>query len=93
LRPAIFTVEIHEANNGEELVKKAQELNPVLIVTDNQMPKMTGLAAVSRIKSFLPNVKAVLFTNDNVQFDGIVVNKSGTNAIDLLIQAVQSSLP
>lgn len=43
--------QISEATNGEEVVAKALELIPDLIMTDVRMPKMTGYEACKAIKA------------------------------------------
>jgi DNA-binding response OmpR family regulator len=37
--------------NGEEAVKKAEEINPDLILMDVRMPKMTGYEACKALKA------------------------------------------
>jgi len=43
--------EIIEAENGEEAIKMAKEVNPELILMDMQMPVMDGFAATSILKN------------------------------------------
>lgn len=42
---------VGEAANGEDLVKLARELEPDLVITDIQMPVMTGIQAAEAIAS------------------------------------------
>lgn len=51
----VFTLQIAgfnvvEVPNGEEAVKKAQEIKPDLILMDVRMPKMTGFEACKALK-------------------------------------------
>ena len=39
------------AKDGEEELEKIIELNPDLVVTDNKMPKMTGIEVIEKIKN------------------------------------------
>ena len=39
------------AKDGEEEFEKIIELNPDLVVTDNKMPKMTGIEVIEKIKN------------------------------------------
>jgi len=43
-------VNIDETNNGEQLLSMAISGNYDLIITDNTMPKMTGLEAIKKIR-------------------------------------------
>jgi DNA-binding NarL/FixJ family response regulator len=51
-----------EAMDGREVVNKAVELQPDLIVLDFAMPEMNGLKAADEITKLLPEVKTVLYT-------------------------------
>jgi len=51
-----------EASNGQEAVRKAQQLNPDLIVTDLSMPVMNGLEEARLLKRLLPQVPVIIFT-------------------------------
>jgi DNA-binding NarL/FixJ family response regulator len=51
-----------EANNGEEAIKKAQQLNPDLIILDVTMPVRDGFSAASQIKEMLPNVPILMLS-------------------------------
>ena len=54
---------IGEAFNGRELVKKALQLKPHIILTDLRMPLLNGSKAITEIIHFLPEVKCVVLTN------------------------------
>ena len=43
--------ECHEASNGIDALKLAQEINPSLVVSDIQMPGMNGLELLRSIKA------------------------------------------
>jgi len=56
---ALFVAEglqVSEAMDGAEGVRKAQELNPGLIVLDLSMPVMNGLEAARKLKSLMAHV-------------------------------------
>jgi CheY-like chemotaxis protein len=51
-----------EAANGREAVDLALEHRPHLIILDLSMPVMDGLAAARELKSLMPDVPIILFT-------------------------------
>jgi len=58
---------IGEAENGEEGVKAARNLNPDLITMDIEMPIMNGLDAIVKIRKFLVCGIVVITTNDTAK--------------------------
>src|SRR4051812_35778001 len=50
---------IGEAANGIELVALATSLNPQVIITDIQMPKMDGIQAAKAILKDNPEIKII----------------------------------
>jgi signal transduction histidine kinase/ActR/RegA family two-component response regulator len=50
---------IAEAEDGEDAVKKAMELNPEVIIMDLNMPKLNGLGATKIIHKQLPAIKII----------------------------------
>ena len=57
-------VHIVEAENGEEGIEKAHQLNPQLIIMDIMMPVMDGLSACKKLKSNLQtgHIPLLMFT-------------------------------
>ena len=47
---SMFVDEVHIASNGKEGLEVFQKINPDLIITDIQMPVMTGLEMISEIR-------------------------------------------
>lgn len=57
------------AENGEEALKRAQELLPEVIVTDIAMPKMNGLDFLEQIRHTLPDTKMIILSGyDNFEY-------------------------
>lgn len=50
------------AEDGEEAVFLAKELNPDIIVMDIKMPKLNGVEATKKIKAFNESVKIIILT-------------------------------
>ena len=51
-----------EAVNGRDVVEKAEQLHPDLVVVDFSMPVMNGLEAARALKRCRPAMPVVLFT-------------------------------
>ncbi|MGD8623320.1 MAG: response regulator transcription factor [Anaerolineae bacterium] len=79
---------IGEAGDGLEVIVKAQELKPDLIVMDVSMPGCDGVEATQRIKKSLPEVTIVMLTvrnEDEKLFEAI---KSGAQGY--LLKSIRS---
>lgn len=53
---------IAEAGNGDDLIQKARQFTPDLILTDLQMPKIDGVEAIKQIRDYLPDTQFIVFT-------------------------------
>ena len=54
-----------EAQNGEEAIRKVQELKPDLVILDVSMPVMSGLEAAREIRRIAPSTKIIILTMHN----------------------------
>ena len=57
-------LQVSDAMDGAEGVRKAQELKPNLIILDLSMPVMNGLEAARALKLLMPQVPLLMFTNN-----------------------------
>jgi DNA-binding NarL/FixJ family response regulator len=57
-------VVIGAASDGLEAVKKAEELQPDLILLDLGLPKLNGMEAARRIRQLAPNSKILVVSQD-----------------------------
>jgi DNA-binding NarL/FixJ family response regulator len=53
---------VGEAANGREVLQRARELKPDLVVMDLSMPELNGLQATERLKAEAPEIKVVAIT-------------------------------
>ena len=90
---------VGEADDGVEVVAKAQELQPDLILMDIGLPGLGGLEATRMIKNNLPAVKILILTIHeseeclfhalNVGADGYLTKASDESEVVLAIRSVK----
>ena len=89
---------IGEVRDGLEAVRKAQELQPDLIVLDIGLPALNGIQAARRIRQHAPKAK-ILFVSENRSYDvveealrtgagGYVVKSDAGNELLPAVEAV-----
>jgi len=54
---------VGEAADGVEVVQKAQNLRPDVVLLDLMMPRQDGLAAIAQIKQNDPNIRILVLTS------------------------------
>ena len=60
---------VAEARDGQELIQLVESLDPDVVMTDISMPRMDGIAAISKIHASHPKVRLlVLSMYDTVDF-------------------------
>jgi DNA-binding NarL/FixJ family response regulator len=70
-----------EAENGLQAIEKAQELRPDLIVMDLSMPVMNGIDAARTLKSLLPAVPLIIFSEYSDVFSENEARSAGVSAL------------
>jgi DNA-binding NarL/FixJ family response regulator len=70
-----------EAENGQQAIEKAQELHPDLIVMDLSMPVMNGIDAARALKSLLPAVPLIIFSEYSDVFSENEARSAGVSAL------------
>ena len=66
-----------EAIDGTDVLEKAMQLEPALIILDLRMPNMNGVEVASVLKRWMPNVRIVLLT----MYDEVMSYKQLMSAI------------
>ena len=83
---------VGEAENGEELLRITNQVQPDVVITDIQMPVMDGIEACEQIKSKYPAMEVIalsMFNDDGLIVDMLEAGASGyllknTNKKELL---------
>lgn len=56
---------IAEVSDGQEAVRKAEELRPDLILLDIGLPTLNGIAAARQIRQLVPDSKIIFVTQES----------------------------
>ncbi|SRR6266568_8622192 len=70
-----------EAANGQEAIERAQEFHPDLIVLDLSMPVMNGLDAAKVLKTLMPAVPLIIFSEYSDVFSHEEARAAGVSAL------------
>jgi DNA-binding NarL/FixJ family response regulator len=71
---------VGEASNGQQLTAIAKKLQPDVVITDIEMPIMTGIEATREIKSCFPSIGIIaltMFGDDQFVLDMLEAGASG----------------
>ncbi len=69
---------VGEASNGREVLRKARQCSPHIILMDISMPGMSGLAVMKRLRRVLPAIKVIAFTmHDDKEYIQEIVRYGG----------------
>ncbi|MCZ4323114.1 two component transcriptional regulator, LuxR family [Pseudomonas peli] len=60
---------VGEANNGEEAIVLVAQLNPELVLLDNNMPQLNGVETLKRLREQHYDGKVLLFTVSDAEHD------------------------
>lgn len=90
---------VGEAEDGRDALKRAEELNPDVVVMDISMPGLNGLEATRQLKKRFPQMKIIILTvysNEEYIFQTLQAGASGylikSAAPTDLISAINAAL-
>jgi DNA-binding NarL/FixJ family response regulator len=72
-----------EPENGREAIEKARELQPDVVVMDLSMPVMNGIEAARALRTLMPTVPLVIFSDYGDVFSEDEARAIGISAVVL----------
>lgn len=81
---------VGEAQNGEEVMQKAQELRPDVILMDINLPGKNGIELTGELKEKLPEIKVLVLTVDTEQIHVHKIIKAG--ALGYLLKDIEPEM-
>ncbi len=73
---------VHAVGDGMSALALAHDLNPRLVITDNQMPNLTGLELAQRIGRDLPQIPVIMMSSESTK--ALVLEAMRAGAADFL---------
>ncbi|NOY50846.1 MAG: bifunctional response regulator/alkaline phosphatase family protein [Chlorobi bacterium] len=94
LKPHIIYLEekgyqVDAVNSGDEAADMVKEHNYDIVFLDEQMPGISGIEALEKIKAVYPNLPVVMITKS--EEESIMEDAIGSNIADYLIKPVKPS--
>ena len=80
---------VGEAGNGEEAVRRSDELRPDVVLMDLRMPVLDGIAATARLRAEQPDVQVLALTTFDDDEDVFAALRAG--AVGYLLKDVSSA--
>jgi len=71
--------EVRSVGDGLSALSLTQELKPALVITDHQMPNMTGMELARRIRRDYPEIPVIMITGESTEKLVIEALRAGVN--------------
>lgn len=75
---------VHTVGDGMSALSLVNELEPDLLITDQQMPNLTGLELVKRLKSERPLLPTILMTGESSE--ALIIEALRAGVVDYLVK-------
>ena len=79
---------VRSVGDGMSALALAQELEPDVVITDHQMPNLTGLQLIERLRTKAPNIPAILISSEDSELMAFEANRVG--AAEFLVKPFQA---
>ena len=87
---------VGQADDGQEAIDMARDLEPDVVLMDLKMPRLGGIPATRQIRSALPQTHVIILTTydaDDLVFEGIKAGAEGyllkDTSSEMLVEAVR----
>jgi two-component system NtrC family sensor kinase len=88
LLPAGYRV--HSVGDGMSALALAQELEPDVVITDHQMPNLTGLQLIERLHKRSPDTPVILMSSESSELMAVEANQAG--AADYIVKPFEANI-
>jgi two-component system NtrC family sensor kinase len=82
--------QVRSVGDGMSALALAQELEPDVVITDHQMPNLTGLQLIERLRKKSPSTPVILISSESSDLMAIEANQAG--AADFLVKPLQADV-
>lgn len=79
---------VRSAEDGMSALTLAREVKPDLLITDQQMPNLTGIELIQQLRRELPHLPAILITSEGSE--ALVVEALRAGAVDYLTKPFEA---
>jgi two-component system NarL family response regulator len=86
---------VAEAEDGEDVITKSEELAPDVVLMDVRMPRVNGIEAARKIREILPSTKILMLTVSDEEDDLYEAVKAGANGYllkEISVEEVASAI-
>jgi len=80
--------EVRSVGDGMSALTLAREIKPDLLITDQQMPNLTGIELIQRLRRDLPHLPTILITSEGSEW--LVVEAMRAGAVDYLTKPFEA---
>jgi len=76
--------EVHTAASAEEALPRARDVKPQVLLIDYKLPRMNGLEFLQAVRTWIPNVVAIMITGLTHQTDRLEEESRRLGAVRFL---------